>query len=310
MLIEKTDVRALAHENGLTPFSFSQVNLYTKCPLSWKLKYIDKIRDLERGSLPAIFGNAMHTTIQHYLKVFYNESSIVANEIDLVQLFKEQFIIEFKLVSEKLGTKDFATSIDMLEFFNDAVEILDFFRKNRHKYFQKVGFKLIGVEVPLVVPTDLNKNIGFIGYLDIVLSDKNGNIYIKDLKTSISSWSDKKKKDLSTNAQLLLYKKYYAKQYNVDIKKIDVEFVILKRKVYNVGLYPTGRIQIHMPASGLPSIKKAEGLLNEALIHIFDVEGKPYEIDHPYADDIKKCKYCDYFKTSYCTRPTKKKKDV
>ena len=50
---------------------------------------------------------------------------------------------------------------------------------------------------------------------------------------------DKKNK----SNQLLLYKQFYSKQFNFPIDKIDVEFFIVKRKLYENMDFPQRRIQ-------------------------------------------------------------------
>ena len=55
---------------------------------------------------------------------------------------------------------------------------------------------------------------------------------IIDLKTSTRGWTSKNKKDEEKQFQLLLYKKFFAEQYNIPIENIDIEFmIIVKRKL-------------------------------------------------------------------------------
>ena len=43
--------------------------------------------------------------------------------------------------------------------------------------------------------------------------------------------------------QLVLYKKFFSEQFGLAEKSIDIEFLIVRRKVYEDGEYPQKRIQ-------------------------------------------------------------------
>ena len=70
---------------------------------------------------------------------------------------------------------------------------------------------------------------------------------IIDIKTSTRGWNDKAKKDKSKQHQLVLYKKFFAQQYNVPIDDIDIEFFIVKRKLYESQDFVIKRVQQFRP---------------------------------------------------------------
>jgi hypothetical protein len=73
----------------------------------------------------------------------------------------------------------------------------------------------------------------FQGYLDIVMYHEPTNtIKIIDIKTSRQGWSKKEKSDEQKQFQLILYKKYFAEIYNIPIENIEIEFMIVKRKLF------------------------------------------------------------------------------
>ena len=75
-------------------------------------------------------------------------------------------------------------------------------------------------------------NLEFIGFVDVVLKEKNKNKYrIIDIKTSYSGWNSYMKEDLTKTMQLSLYKAFYSKIFNVPLSAIDVEFFIVKRNL-------------------------------------------------------------------------------
>ena len=71
--------------------SFSQFHMWKTCPRRWKLKYIDKVGTDEPG-VAALFGTAMHETLQEYLDVLYNKSVSEANSLNLNENLKNKYI--------------------------------------------------------------------------------------------------------------------------------------------------------------------------------------------------------------------------
>ena len=177
-----------------------------------------------------IFGTSMHNTVEEWIRVIYEETATKANKMDLKLMLREQMKSEYLRCKEKVGGKDFLTSEELYNFWKDGSEILDFLVKKRGKYFPKKGFELLGIEDNL--EGDLENNVKFRGIMDIIIKDvKRDKIIIIDLKTSTKSWGDWKKKDDLIRMQLVLYKHFYAKQFNVDISKIEVQYIIDRKSV-------------------------------------------------------------------------------
>ena len=81
---------------------------------------------------------------------------------------------------------------------------------------------------------------------------------------------------------------------------IDVEFIILKRKVSETTDFKIPRISRHVPANGKPSINKAWNEFDSFLNNVFDAEGN-YRIDAPFNKiPSKLCKYCEFFDRKIC----------
>ena len=172
--------------------SYSQISMYSDCPLRWKLNYVDRL-SISESNIHLIFGTAMHEVIQHYLNVMYDETAKKADEIDLNKMLRDNLMEQFKLAEEKDG-KPPCKKEDLYEFFQDGVDILDFYKKRKSDYFAKRGYKLIGCEVP--IDFDLKNNIKMVGYLDIVILDEVLNVIkIYDIKTSTRGWNKWQKKD-------------------------------------------------------------------------------------------------------------------
>ena len=278
--------------------SYSQLSMFNECPQRWKLNYVDKL-SISESNIYLVFGTAMHEVIQTYLDIMYNNSVKNAEKLDLNKMLFDNMCEEFKKAKEQDG-KPPCTKEEISEFFQDGVEILDFIKSKRNQYFQKRDYELIGCEVP--IDLKLKKNVGFIGYLDLVILHKPTNtLKIIDIKTSTRGWNKYQKADKNKTQQLLLYKQFYAEQFNHPIDKIEVEYFIVKRKLWENTDFPQKRVQKFVPASGKPSMNKVIKGLDLFLDVAFDDEGK-HNTDKIFALPSKKaCKWCEFRKTEYCS---------
>jgi len=284
-------------EKEMSRISYSQISMFSECPHRWKLNYIDKLK-ISESNIHLIFGSAMHEVIQTHLEVMYNDSIKNADTLDLNKMLRDKLIEQFKIAEERDG-KPPCKKEDLYEFFQDGVDILDFYKKRKSDYFAKRGYKLIGCEVP--IEFDLKNNIKMIGYLDIVILDEVLDVIkIYDIKTSTRGWNKWQKKDENKTQQLLLYKQFYSKQYNHPIERIEVEYFIVKRKLWEEATFPQKRVQKFVPASGKPSMNKVGQKLSVFVENAFNDDGS-YTTDILDATPSKKaCKWCEFRKTEYC----------
>ena len=109
------------------------------------------------------------------------------------------------------------------------------------------------------------------------------------------------KKDENKTQQLLLYKQFYSKQYNHPIDKIEVEYFIVKRKLWENAMFPQKRVQKFSPASGTVSMNKVAKRLDVFLNNAFTEDGE-HSTDLIYANPSKKsCRFCEFKNTEYCS---------
>jgi hypothetical protein len=277
--------------------SHSQFTTYNDCNLKWKLRYIDKLGTFV-GNIHTLFGSAMHTVIQEYLSVMYNKSIVAADKLDMESRLKEEMVTEFTKVKEGQDVLP-CTQEEMMEFYQDGIAILQHFRKYRNKYFMKQNWELVGVEVPIV--KGVQEGVDVMGYLDVVIRNKiSGRIVIIDLKTATRGWTDFQKKDFNKKSQLLIYKKFYSELFDVPLDKIDVYFLILKRKIAKNPDFPITRLQKFEPANGVPSINKTMKKFEEFRTEVFDDSGN-YLLERNYsAKPGKACKFCEFYNTEHC----------
>ena len=281
----------------MNKISYSQLSMYNECPLRWKLNYIDGLK-ISESNIHLIFGTAMHEVLQKYLEIMYYDSVKNADLLPLEEMLRDKLVEQFQIAKQK-DDKIPCTKTELQEFFQDGVDILDFFRKRRADYFSKRGYKLIGCEVPIEVM--LKKDIKMVGYLDIVILDEITNtLKIYDIKTSTRGWNKWMKKDENKTQQLLLYKQFYSQQYNHPIENIEVEYFIVKRKLWEEAMFPQKRVQKFSPASGTVSMNKVAKRLDTFLNEAFTDNGE-HSTDLIYANPSKKaCRFCEFKGTKYC----------
>ena len=229
----------------------------------------------------------------------YNDTAKRADMIGYDRVLREKMVEGFKKAEESEG-KAPCTKEELQEFYEDGLKIIDFFKRKRNMYFNKRNYELIGCEIPIQV--DLQKNIKMVGYLDIVILDEIHNtLKIYDIKTSTRGWNKWMKKDENKTQQLLLYKQFYAKQYNHPIDKIEVEYFIVKRKLWEEAMFPQKRVQKFSPASGTVSMNKVAKRLNTFLDLAFDDKGERISENIIPTPSKKSCKWCEFNQTEYCS---------
>lgn len=299
--------------------SYSQYKLWKKCPLSYKYKYVDKIAE-DKLNIHLGFGTAMHDTIQSYLYVMYNKRKLPKDaevngipvrdyiirdgrkfvDFDTDRLLKERMYDEVKKIPD-WKRDDSITKENMVEFYEDGVEIINYLKKHRSDWFSLKGVELVDIEMKL--SENIKENLSFIGYIDILLKDKKtGRYYIIDLKTSTKGWGDWQKKDKSLTNQNLLYKNYLSEKLNVPQDKINVEYIILKRKIPEDPEWPamSRRLQRFIPTDGKVSMNRAINDFNEFVDKVFDESGERRTEGYEPTPSKSNCRFCEFNQRNLC----------
>lgn len=270
--------------------SFSQYSIYKNCQHQWYLNYVKKLQPF-KPSIHLIFGTAFHETLQNYLQVMYDTSATEADKIHLPTYFKTKLI---ELYKENSEAGHFSTPEELNEFYEDAIAILDFFKRNRGLFFSKKKTKLVGIEIPIMAPLlEGYETIKMKGFIDLVIYDEDLDKYkIYDIKTSTRGWSDYEKKDQTKINQILLYKRFFSMLKGVPEDKIDVEFFIVRRRINESLEYAPGRVQQWTPANGVKKVKDAVEDIQNFVKDVFTIDGEYIEKNYP--KNINKCKFCPY----------------
>ena len=271
--------------------SYSQMSMYRSCPHKWSLQYKDGHYQNEQ-SIHFTFGTAMHEVIQDWLTVLYEQSGVKADAMDLEGLFQEKFIGLYKEGYKQNKDTHYSSPEELREFFEDGVAILEFLKKKRKQYFGNRGWHLAGIELPIVM--NVGKNLVYKGFIDLVLYHEPTNkFYVYDIKTSTRGWNAKAKSDETKQMQLVLYKKFFNEQYGIPLENIEVEFFIVRRKVWESSEYPIHRVQLHRPAAGRNKLKKADHILEEFITKCFSPKGKHLDVEHPKVVS-RLCEWCPF----------------
>ena len=279
--------------------SYSQTLAYNTCPHQWALKYVKGLQEY-KPSIHTVFGTAFHETMQEWLTVLYEETIKKATEMDLEALLLSKMQTIYASEKEKYG-EHFSTSEQLSEFLQDGIDILKYVKQKRASWFSNKYTKLVGVEIPLI--HSIGENVFFKGYIDIVLYDQQEDRYIiLDIKTSTSGWNEYAKKDDKKLAQLLLYKEFLAKQFSLDVDKVDVKYFIVKRKVPADPEYPAmgRRVQEFVPPSGKIKRGQATTALSKFIADAFDSQGKYIDKQYEHKPSKPNCMFCEFKATDHC----------
>lgn len=279
--------------------SYSKYKLLKSCQLLFKFNYIDKKFKYVNNE-HNLFGIAMHTIIQNALHDFYyNNIKFDINKLNGKLYHEMSNILNSALKSE--NSVNNINEDEYSKYYDSGKDILnDLFgnMKKFYNYFPK-GYKLIENEYYLKYPLD-DANINFIGKIDILLYNEKENKYkIIDLKTSYSGWKDLDKKDELKVQQIIFYKYFLSKLLNINIDKIDIEFLVLKKHVFTPKNLDNPYIKIKSiqkfePASGKIKTKKAINELNEIITTYYNKDGSYKDIEFKPNKKGGMCQYCSF----------------
>lgn len=273
--------------------SFSQFSTYMACPHKWSLIYKDGFYT-QQSSINMTFGTAIHSTIQHMLTVLYDQTGVAVEKLDLEDHFQNEFSTAYKKDYESNNQKHFSGPVEMNEFYEDGVNILQQLRKLKGSYFSKKGWYLVGCEIPLLTNPFKNKNVLFKGFIDMVLyHEDTGKFVLYDFKTSSWGWNKKEKSDDVKLSQLLLYKMFFSKQFGVALEDIEVEFFILRRKLPEDNQFFIKHISQFRPVAGKTKMNKALNNIEAFIEKCFNENGHR-DIKHEAQPDPYTCKFCPF----------------
>ena len=276
----------------LTHISYSSISTYNKCPKLWDMQYRKKVVPFTQN-IYTTFGTAFHETLQSYLEVLYHNSVKEANEMDINNLLYDNMIKAYRSGKAVNGHEHYSTADELNSFWLDGKHILDFIKKKRGVYFGTKNMMLAGVETLLY--QQLKPGVVFKGLVDLVFYHPNTEEWtVVDIKTSTRGWNANQKKNPNLTAQVVLYKEFFAKQFDIPADKINVEFFIVKRRVPKDAEYASmqRRVQEFKPNAGPRKTKQVIESMNNFLTNVLNEQGKFIDRDHSCKSPLGKCDHC------------------
>ncbi len=177
--------------------SFSRLDTFERCPLSYKLRYIDKVPEIKGTALDT--GSKVHEVIERYLKAV-RQMKVPQYDKDLLRDIASQYTVE-----DGTSIAGLLSKVD----FNDIIPI-------SLMNYSSMELKMAVDEAWQSVPWD--SPLGFYrGIIDAIVYEPNRKVlYITDWKTN---------RNLSANP--LQLKSYAALAYAVLGEKLDInEFIV------------------------------------------------------------------------------------
>ena len=258
---------------GKEHISFSELSNWTECSYRHKLLYVDKLGE-DAYSIHLVFGTAIHAVCENYIKTGKLDTEIATKY--LVENLKESPANSAKAHQ---WVKDICA--DIPDFMNTTfpnwkmIEAEEFlmekvFKDSEHPKFGKFkGYIDAIIEAP-TVNTKKKKDV----------------TWILDWKTCLWGWRVDQKRDPQKRLQLALYKVYWSKKHNVDLKNIRCGFVLLKKQA------KAGRhcelVQISVGDKTLNSAELAVKNMLRCLSKGISIKNK------------ESCKWCEFKGTDHC----------
>ena len=268
--------------------SYSEIRQWKECPWRHKLLYIDKLSTFEES--PHLhYGTIIHDACEHFLKTkelkIEEAKQKIAKAWNLHKFDSDDFV-QLQSNRAKLQGWNYKHN-KLVDWFKWAETSLTSLPAFLDKEFP--GWELVVAEAGLY---ESIPNIGtkFKGYIDCIIKvpTKNGFKYwVIDWKTANGrGWNIQKQRDFLVHAQVVLYKYFWGTKNNIDMKKIQCGFVLLK-KVKKVGK----ACQLIKVSSGPKTLEKSQKLLRSMLS---TVESQRY------LKNRNSCMFCEFKNTDNC----------
>lgn len=202
---------------GKPHVSYSEMTDWAQCPFRHKLIHVLKVRG-ETISPHMAFGKAVHFGCEHFLRT---------RELDIRSPLT-------------MIAKDFETNRDKQEYRWFTEQKMEEFLETASRILQDVpqflddtfpGWKFRDAELQLYEPLPNRPGHFFKGFIDGVIDvpGKKDLTWIIDWKSCGWGWDADHKRDAMVRNQLVLYKSFWSKKNNVEMKTVRSGFALLKK---------------------------------------------------------------------------------
>lgn len=207
--------------------SFSQFQNWSKCPHLHYLISISKKIPYPDNDYTA-YGFPIHEVLQKMMLEYAVGESCTPQENYQYFLKKyEENVI--KILEEGNIDKEDLSHDNIIKFSAAAKSHIG----NIIEYLQNTfgTFEIVVVEEDFDFPLDIeteNYTFSFRGMIDLVIQTSDGVYHVIDWKTSNNGWSEYKKNKNLYLDQLLFYKFFFHKKFNIPLDQIKSHFIILE----------------------------------------------------------------------------------
>lgn len=271
--------------------SYSEIKTWKECPYRHKLIYIDKILP-DETSVHLEYGTLIHSAIENYLENKVMDIPKVENDIRKIWS-QNGFDSEEQIKLNEDFRKEQGWRPKKHDFVDTWVKWAKNSLEDVPEFLDKTfpDWEVISAEEMLY--EDLpNTDIKFKGFIDCILKCKNPKgktvYWVIDWKTSSArGWDFKKRRDFLTQAQIGLYKKFWASKNTVSLKDIKCGFVLIKKGPKK------GKTCELIPVSVGPKfVEKADKLVNSMITSVSK--------SNLILKNRGSCMFCPFHKTEHC----------
>jgi len=163
----------------MRPLSYTQISLYQSCPLSYKLRYIDRLTPKDRWYFS--FGKTMHLAAEHFFKVRVPPPPSLA---ELLHFYEQNWLSE-----------GYESDEEEAKYRSYGREILTKFWEVHQTDFR------IPIAVERLFHIDI-EGVKLIGYIDRIDKLDSGGLSIVDYKTNKELFTSE---DIENDLQLTFY---------------------------------------------------------------------------------------------------------
>lgn len=254
---------------GKQHISFSELATWMECPYRHKLAYVDGLSTF-KGNEHTVFGTHVHAGCESFL------NSRTMNVQDVLDA-----------ISATWDERSFSNKDTWVEQARGILEEVPGWMDEAFP-----GWSLLGAEQLLYEGLDHvgHPDVSWKGYVDaaIMHKDKRGKdiVRIMDWKTTAWGWRQDKLRDFKTNAQAAAYKIFWSRKYDVAMKDIRANFVLLKREGK-----PGARCQLIDVSVG----EKTETRVNETIAKML----RALKARH-WVKNKTSCRFCEFNASQHC----------
>lgn len=280
----------------MAKISWSQLKEYIECGRKWQLDYVEDLAP-PTDNIHTVGGDAFHESIQWYIKRLDEGKDLDSGDL------KSKFIVLLKEKGEEIKKSDDwedrieepVTKKQLMNYASEYFDVIDQVENNISKYFDFEKYKVIDTEE--VINKKITDNIQWIGYIDLLLQNKEtGKYVIIDIKTSSTGWDKFDKEDEKKANQVIAYKYMYSdmeKNLDVDPSDIETYYWIFAR---NKSKYVRHDIEKWDPMSHEDRKEDIQEKIQNFIDEAFDEDGNPVEETMEMNPGKFKCCWCPFSK--------------